>query len=106
MENTFIYEKFASDSIVTLLDPLFTLILIFSALFVIVLLRFEINAKIMLFFGAFTILLSAQLIMIDGILADELNLTGSSKNFYLFIAIVIIQLALIVMAFMKQKKKK
>ena len=103
---TFTYEKFAQDGTLTLLDPLFTLLLIFSALFIIVLLRFAINPKIMLFIGALIILLSAQLQSIEGILADELNLVGSSKNFYFFIAIVVIQVGLIVFAFVKDKKKK
>lgn len=34
---TFTYENFAKDGTLTLLDPLFTLLLIFSALFIIVL---------------------------------------------------------------------
>ena len=103
---TFTYENFANDGTLTLLDPLFTLLLIFSALFIIVLLGFSINPKIMLFIGALIILLSAQLQSIAGILADELNLASSSKNFYIFIAIVVIQLGLIVFAFVKDKKKK
>ncbi|MGA4516130.1 acyl-CoA dehydrogenase [Solibacillus silvestris] len=103
---TFTYENFAKDGTLTLLDPLFTLLLIFSALFIIVLLGFSINPKIMLFIGALIILLSAQLQSIVGILADELNLASSSKNFYIFIAIVVIQLGLIVFAFVKDKKKK
>ena len=103
---TFTYENFAKDGTLTLLDPLFTLLLIFSALFIIVLLGFSINPKIMLFIGALIILLSAQLQSIAGILADELNLSSSSKNFYIFIAIVVIQLGLIVFAFVKDKKKK
>lgn len=60
----------------------------------------------MLFIGALIILLSAQLQSIEGILADELNLVGSSKNFYFFIAIVVIQVGLIVFAFVRDKKKK
>ncbi|MEK4079517.1 acyl-CoA dehydrogenase [Solibacillus sp. FSL K6-1126] len=103
---TFTYENFAKDGTLTLLAPLFTLLLIFSALFIIVLLGFSINPKIMLFIGALIILLSAQLQSIAGILADELNLASSSKNFYIFIAIVVIQLGLIVFAFVKDKKKK
>lgn len=103
---TFTYENFAKDGTLTLLDPLFTLLLIFSALFIIVLLGFSINPKIMLFISALIILLSAQLQSIAGILADELNLASSSKNFYIFIAIVVIQLGLIVFAFVKDKKKK
>lgn len=102
---TFTYEKFVQDGTLTLLDPLFTLMLIFSALFVIILLRFTINAKIMLFIGAFILLLSAQLLSISGILADELNLASSSKNFYLFIAIAVLQVGAIIYAFAKDKKK-
>ncbi|MER2113875.1 MAG: acyl-CoA dehydrogenase [Solibacillus isronensis] len=103
---TFTYENFAKDGTLTLLDPLFTLLLIFSALFIIVLLRFSIDSKIMLFIGALIILLSAQLQSIGGILADELSLSSSSKNFYIFIAIVVIWVAMIVFAFVKDKKKK
>ncbi|MGN7476564.1 acyl-CoA dehydrogenase [Solibacillus silvestris] len=102
---TYTYKNFAQDGTLTLLNPLFILILIFSVLFIIVLLRFTINAKIQLFISAFIILLSAQLLLITGILADELNLAESSKNFYLFIAIVIIQICLTVFAFVKEKKK-
>lgn len=102
----FTYEKFAQDGTLTLLDPLFTLMLIFSALFVIIVLRFTINPKIMLFIGAFIILLSAQLLSISGILADELNLAGSSKNFYIVITIAVLQVVAIVYAFVKAKKNK
>ena len=103
---TFSYEKFAQDGTLTLLDPLFTLMLIFSALFVIIVLRFSINPKIMLFIGTFIILLSAQLLSISGILADELNLTNASKNLYLVIAIAVLQVVAIIYAFVKAKKKK
>lgn len=99
------YENFAKDGTLTLLDPLFTLMLIFSALFVIIVLRFAINPKIMLFISTFIILLSAQLFYISGILVDELNLGGSEKNFYMLIAIAVIQVVCILIAFAKSKKK-
>ncbi|WP_274309619.1 acyl-CoA dehydrogenase [Solibacillus daqui] len=99
------YENFAKDGTLTLLDPLFTLMLIFSALFVIIVLRFAINPKIMLFIGTFIILLSAQLFYISGILVDELNLSGSKNDFYMLIAIVVIQVICLVIAFVKSKKK-
>lgn len=99
------YENFAKDGTLTLLDPLFTLMLIFSALFVIIVLRFAINPKITLFISTFIILLSAQLFYISGILVDELNLGGSEKNFYMLIAIAVIQVVCIVIAFAKSKKK-
>ncbi|HEY4622625.1 MAG TPA: acyl-CoA dehydrogenase [Solibacillus sp.] len=99
------YENFAKDGILTLLDPLFTLMLIFSALFVIIVLRFAFNPKIMLFIGTFIILLSAQLYFISAILVDELGLSSSEKDFYMVIATVVIQVACIVIAFVKSKKK-
>ena len=102
---TFTYENFAKDGTLTLLDPLFTLMLIFSALFIIVLLRVTMNPKIMLFISALIILLSAQLLSIEGILADELSLANSSKNFYMAMAIIVIQVGLIIFAFIKEKKK-
>lgn len=106
METTFTYEKFATDGVLTLLDPLYLLILLFSALLVLAFLRFNVSSKYMLFVGAFTILMTAQLHIINGILADELNLSGSSKNFYFFIATCVIQVGLIIFSFIKEKKNK
>ncbi|MGE7023193.1 acyl-CoA dehydrogenase [Solibacillus cecembensis] len=104
METTFTYEKFAVDGILTLLDPLYILALLFSALLLIAVLRFAVNPKIMLFVSAFTILLMGQIHIIGGILADELNLGSSSKNFYFLIAIVIVQLGVVIISFKKSKK--
>ncbi|MEK4424674.1 acyl-CoA dehydrogenase [Solibacillus sp. FSL K6-1523] len=104
METTFTYEKFAVDGVLTLLDPLYILALLFSALLLIAVLRFAINPKIMLFISAFIILLMAQIHIIGGILADELSLGSSSKNFYFLIAIVILQLSVMIISFKKNKK--
>lgn len=105
METTFTYEKFAVDGILTLLDPLYILALLFSILLLIAVLRFAVNPKVMLFVSVFTILLMAQIHIIGGILADEFNLGGSSKNFYFLIAIVIVQVGIIIISFKKSKKK-
>ncbi|ATP39549.1 acyl-CoA dehydrogenase [Solibacillus sp. R5-41] len=105
METTFTYEKFEVDGILTLLDPLYILALLFSALLLIAVLRFTVNPKIMLFVSVFTILLMAQIHIIGGILADELNLGDSSKNFYFLIAIVIVQVGIIIISYTKSKKK-
>ena len=101
----FTYENFENDGTFTLFDPLFTLILIFSALFVIIVLRFAINPKIMLFIGVFVILLTAQLFFISGIISDELNLNGAAKDLYMAIAIAVFVVVCIVYAFVKSKKK-
>ena len=101
---TFTYEKFEQNGVLTLLDPLFTLLLLFSALFLLAVLRFHINPKIMLFIAAFIVLLGAQLLSIEGILADELNLSGASKNLYLFIATTVVQLITVIYSFIKDKK--
>ncbi|MEG0438273.1 MAG: acyl-CoA dehydrogenase [Solibacillus sp.] len=105
METTFTYEKFAGDGILTLLDPLYILALLFSALLLIAVLRFAVNPKIMLFVSAFTILLMGQIHIIGGILADELNLGGSSKNFYFLITIAMIQVGVVIISFKKNKQK-
>ena len=101
----FTYENFENDGTFTLFDPLFTLILIFSALFVIIVLRFAINPKIMLFIGVFVILLTAQLYFISGIISDELSLNGAAKDLYMTIAIAGLQVVCILYAFVKSKKK-
>ena len=99
------YTNLITDSQLTVLDPLYTTIAVFSALLLLASLKFEVPAKIMLFVGAFTILLSAQLLFITGILEDELNANGSSKHMYLFITISILQIVNIVLAFIREKKK-
>lgn len=104
MEMTFTYEKFAIDGVLTLLDPLYIFALLFSALLLIAVLRFAVNPKLMFFVSAFTILLMGQIHIIGGILADELNLGGSSKNFYFLIAIVVVQLGVVIISFKKNKK--
>lgn len=104
METTFTYDKFAVDGVLTLLDPLYILAIMFSALLLIAILRFSVNPKIMLFICAFTILLMGQIHIIGGILADELDLSGGSKNFYFLIVIVILQLCVVMISFKKNKR--
>lgn len=99
------YTNLITDTHLTVLDPLYTTIAVFSALLLLASLKFEVPAKIMLFVGAFTILLSAQLLFITGILEDELNANGASKHMYLFITISILQIVNIVLAFVREKKK-
>ena len=103
-ERTFTYDKFQQDGNLTLLDPLFTIIVIFSALLLFAVYKFTPPAKVMLFVAAFTLIVSAQLVTIGGILADELNLGGSSKNTTLFIITCVLQVAVIILAFYREKK--
>lgn len=89
----------------TVLDPLYTTIAVFSALMLLASLKYEVPAKIMLLIGAFTILLSTQLYFITGILEDELNVNGATKHMIFFILIIILQVLNIVLAFVREKKK-
>lgn len=107
MENKqFTYEKFATDGVFTLFDPLYTTIVVFSVLILFALVKFNVPAKIMLFIGAFTIIITLQLSMIEGILVDELTLNGSSKTTILMVLAIILQLSAIIFAFIRNKKQK
>ena len=99
------YTNLITDGQLTVLDPLFTTIAVFSALLLLASIKFEVPAKIMLFVGAFTILISAQLFLVTGILEDELNANGATKHMVLFVATVILQIVTIVFAFIREKKK-
>jgi FlaA1/EpsC-like NDP-sugar epimerase len=99
------YTNLITDSQLTVLDPLYTTIAVFSALLLLASLKFEVPTKIMLFVGAFTILLSAQLFFITGILEDELNANGATKHMVFLISIIILQIVTIVLAFVREKKK-
>ena len=59
----------------------------------------------MLFVGAFTILISAQLFFITGILEDELNANGATKHLVFFLATIMLQIINVVLAFVREKKK-
>lgn len=101
---TFTYENFAKDDTLTLFDPLFTMMAVFSVLLLLAIRLLNPPAKLILIVSAFTIILAAQLLMINGIVVDELNLSGASKTMILFGVIIVMQLAAIILAFLKNKK--
>lgn len=106
MNEQYTYENFVTDGVFTLLDPLFTIIAVFSVLLLIAVHFLAPPVKVIVFVSAFTLILAAQLLIIHGILVDELNLDGSSKATMLFGAATILQLASIALAFIKDKAKK
>lgn len=103
---TFTYENFAKDGALTLFDPLFTMMAVFSVLLLIAIHLLAPPAKLILIVSAFTIILAAQLLMINGIVVDELNLAGATKTMILFSTILILQLVAIGFAFFKNKAQK
>jgi len=99
------FTNLITDGQLTVLDPLYTTIAVFSALLLIASLKFKVPAKIMLFVGAFTIVISAQLFLVTGILVDELRANGATKHMVLFITIIILQIVNIILAFVRERKK-
>lgn len=106
LNTSYTYENFETAGVLTLLDPLFTSIAVFSLLLIFTVRLLKPPAKLILIVSAFTIILSAQLFMIHGILLDELNLIGSSKATLLFGLTIILQLVAIGLAFWKAKADK
>ncbi len=99
------FTNLITDGQLTVLDPLYTTITVFSALLLLASLKFELPAKIMLFIGAFTILISTQLFLITSILENELHANGATKHTILFITIIILQIIIILLSFIREKKK-
>ncbi|MER2105731.1 MAG: acyl-CoA dehydrogenase [Solibacillus sp.] len=100
---TFTYENFAKDGALTLFDPLFTIMAVFSVLLLLTIYLLAPPAKVILIVSAFTIILATQLLMINGIVVDELNLNGATKTMILFGATVALQIAAIILAFYKKR---
>ncbi|MEO4053304.1 acyl-CoA dehydrogenase [Solibacillus sp. CAU 1738] len=102
----FTYDKFEQDGIFTLLDPVFTTIAVFSVLFCIAVFLLKPSAKLVLFVGSFTIIITVQLFWLSGILIDELALSGGSKDFILLIVTAIAQVIAIVAGYFFENKGK
>jgi uncharacterized membrane protein len=85
--------------------PVFTLIVVFSVLLIFVQMRFPLTYKQMLFIGAFTMLLTFQIYSIQSKLNETFEITHTLATTIKVIAIYLIQIALIIWAFLKDKKK-
>ena len=106
MDTRFTYKNFEIDGIFTLLDPIFQVLLLFSILFLVIVILKKVSFGLCLLFASFTVIVSGQLLWFSAIIVDELNLGGNSTGTYMFLGTVIIQCAVVYIALIKSNKNK
>lgn len=104
MYTLFTYEHFLDEHTFSLLDPIFEATLLFTVLLLIIVMIKKVSIWFCLLFAIFSIIVSGQLLWFSGIIADELNLEGSSKGFYCFVVMLLIHCAAIWISLVKASK--
>ncbi|MGE7093002.1 hypothetical protein ACQKII_16415 [Lysinibacillus sp. NPDC048646] len=104
MDSRFTYDNFVSDKSFTLLEPIFEVIVLYSVLMLIIAIIKKMPIWFCLLFASLTVIVSGQLLWFSGIIVDELSLGGNSKDFYCFVATVILQSAAVLMSLYKSSK--
>lgn len=105
MDSRFTYQHFIKNNAFALLDPVFIVLLLFSIVLLIIVLLKKVPVWVCTLFGTLTSIVAAQLLWFSGIIADELGIGGSAKNFNLFISIVIVQCLSLWVTSKKNNKK-
>lgn len=106
MDTRFTYKNFVIDGIFTLLDPSFQVLLLFAVLLFFIVIFKRISPWLCLLSASFTVIVTGQLLWFSSIIVDELNLGGNPTDFFLFLGSVIIQCAVVYIAFLKSFKNK
>ncbi|EON73024.1 hypothetical protein [Lysinibacillus sphaericus] len=104
MDTRFTYDNFVNDKSFTLLEPIFEVIVLFSVFMLIIVMIKKVPIWISVLFASFTVIISGLLLFFSGIIVDELGLGGNSKDFFCFIATVILQSATVLMSLYKSSK--
>jgi hypothetical protein len=95
-----------TDNVVTLLNPIFTLLFVASLLTVFMQMRFPIPARHTLFVGGIILLVTIQLFIVNNQLADALSLSTDKGVLIQFIGVIVLQVGAIAFSFVMERKKK
>ena len=104
MNSPFSYKHFVNENTFSLLDPIFEATLLFAVLLLIIVMIKKVSVWFCLLFASLSVIVTGQLLWFSGIIVDELNLGGGSKDFYYFVAIILIHCAAIWISLMKSSK--
>lgn len=104
METQLTYKQFVTNHSFSLLDPIFEVILLFAVILLMFVFFKNVPIWFCLLFAGFSILISGQLLWFSSIIVDELNIGGSAKSFFIFIATLCIHGAAIWIALIKSSK--
>lgn len=105
----FTYDSFASFGTFILFRPVFWTIFAMSLLLFFVIMIPKLRAKwanrfAVIGFSFFSIIISAQLLIYEGIIVDEIGLGGDEAAFFLFVAIALLNSLSLAVYFFAEKK--
>ena len=103
MDTQFTYKHFVNENTFSLLDPIFEATLLFAVLLLIIVIVKSIYL-VLFTFASLSAIVTGQLLWFSGIIADELNIAGSSKGFYCFVIMLLIHCAAIWISLVKSSK--
>jgi len=105
VDTRFTYKHFVNENTFSLLDPIFEATLLFAVLLLIIVIIKKVSIWFCLLFASLSVIVTGQLLWFSGIIVEELNIGGSSKDFYYFVAILLIHCAAIWISLMKSSKR-
>ncbi|MFF2176806.1 hypothetical protein ACFVT8_10155 [Lysinibacillus sp. NPDC058147] len=105
MDTQFTYKHFANENTFSLLDPIFEATLLFAVLLLIIVIVKKVSIWFCLLFASLSVLITGQLLWFSGIIADELNIEGSTKGFYCFVIMLLIHCIAVWISLVKSSKR-
>ncbi|MGE7694994.1 hypothetical protein ACQKNC_12920 [Lysinibacillus sp. NPDC094177] len=104
MDTRFTYKHFVNENTFSLLDPIFEATLLFAVLLLIIVIIKKVSIWFCLLFASLSVIITGQLLWFSGIIADELNIEGSTKGFYCFVAMLLVHCAAVWISLAKSSK--
>lgn len=104
MDTQFTYKHFVNENTFSLLDPIFEATLLFAVLLLIIVIVKQVSIWVCLLFASLSVIVTGQLLWFSGIIADELNIEGSTKGFYCFVVMLLIHCAAVWISLVKSSK--
>ncbi|MFJ7980164.1 hypothetical protein ACIQ1D_07675 [Lysinibacillus xylanilyticus] len=104
MDTRFTYKHFVNENTFSLLDTVFETTLLFAVLLLIIVIIKKVSIWFCILFASLSVIVTGQLLWFSGIIADELNIGGSSKGFYCFVVMLLIHCAAIWISLVKSSK--
>ncbi|KOS62805.1 hypothetical protein FJQ98_06955 [Lysinibacillus agricola] len=105
MDTRFTYKHFVNENTFSLLNPIFEATLLFAVLLLIIVIIKKVSIWVCLLFASLSVIVTGQLLWFSGIIADELNIEGSTKGFFCFVVMLLIHCAAIWISLMKSSKR-
>lgn len=103
-------HSFEAFSTFTLMRPIFITFLVIAVILLIAIVLFKtpkwITAFTISVVSIISIVVCAQLLFLEGIVVDELNLSGDPASLYMFFAITLLSILNLLIYFFRQEKRR